>query len=271
MINTTQTPDTLFRQAMEAPLTPEGEGFARASLQIVINELLSRRDLKHDPRALNMLLACRLRLRTLQNIVLAAREEADFIARPCELREYTADLCAASDMLLRPLGRCVRFEAPAQAMGALCAPRDIAWLVLEMICNCALHCRGEEINLSLEPKRTRGRGGQCVLTLTVRCGGSLDLEALHASGFLRAGSGISAMRRVAWLHRGSLLWLERDGVSIAAFRLAGRLNGRAMDWYDAPRSPQSQRLCGVDEPDTVELLSDPCSQVYVGLAPAVGR
>jgi len=255
MINTTQTTDTLFRQAMEAPLNPEGEGFARVSLQNVINELLSRRDLNCDPRALNMLLACRLRLRTLQNIMLAAREEGDFIVRPCELREYISDLCAASDMLLRPLGRTVRFEAAAQAMEVLCAPRDIASLVLEMICNCALHCQGEEIAVSLEQKKTRGRGGQCVLTLTVRCEGSLDLEALHASG-LRGSSGAAAMRRVAWLHRGSLLWLERDGVSIAALRMAGRLIGRAVDWYDAP--------------DTVELLSDPCSQVYVGLAPAVG-
>ena len=254
MITTTGTPDALFRQAMEAPLTPEGEGFARAALQNAMAELLARRDLKHDPRALHMLLACRLRLRALQNIVLYAREESEFIARPCELREYISDLCAASGMLLRPSGRSVRFEAPEEAMEVLCAPRDIAWLVLEMICNCALHCRGEEIAVSLEAKKRRGRR-DCHLTLTARCEGSLDLEALHASG-LREGSGTAAMQRTAWLHHGALLWLERDGISVAALRLAGRTGGRVADWYDAP--------------DYVELLSDPCSQVYVGLAPAVG-
>ena len=262
IITTTHAPDALFRQAMaasaaalEAPLTPEGEGAARAALQNAMTGLLARRALKHDPRAQNMLLACRLRLRTLQNIVLAAREEGEFIARPCELREYISDLCAASDMLLRPIGRRVRFEAPEEAMEALCAPRDIACLVLEMICNCALHCRGEEIAVSLEPKKLRGRHGHCSITLTIQCEGSLDLNALHAAG-QREGSGVAAMQRVAWLHRGSLLWLERDGMSVAALRLTGRMGGRVADWYDAP--------------DSVELLSDPCSQVYVWLAPAVG-
>jgi len=157
----------------------------------------------------------------------------------------------------------VRFEAREEAMEALCAPRDIASLVLEMICNCALHCRGEEINLSLETKKRRGRRGQrgkdarqdSVITLTARCEGSLDLDSLHAAG-QREGSGTAAMRRVARLHRGALLWLERDGISIAALRLSGRQGGRIADWYDAP--------------DYVEMLSDPCSQVYVGLAPAVG-
>jgi len=262
MIDTTKAPEALFRQAMESPLTPENEGFARASLQNAMNGLLARRDLKYDPRALHMLLACRLRLRTLQNIVLCARREDEFIARPCELREYISDLCAASDMLLRPLGRTVRFEAPEEAIEVLCAPRDIASLVLEMICNCALHCRGEEIALLLEAKRRRGRqcarrdNGACSITLTARCEGGLDLEALHA-GVLREGSGAAAMQRVAWLHRGALLWLERDGVAVVALRLSGRTGGRMADWCDVP--------------DDVEMLSDPCSQVYVGLAPAVGK
>ena len=249
----------LFRQAMEAPLTPEGEGFARAALQSTMNELLARRDLRHDTRAKSMLLACRLRLRALQNIVICARREDEFIARPCELREYISDLCMASDMLLRPLGRTVRFVAPEEAMEALCAPRDVASLVLEMICNCALHCRGEEIVLTLEAKKRRGKHGACVITLTATCEGTLDLEALHAAG-RREGSGIAAMQRTAWLHRGSLLWLERDGVSIAALRLAGmnRIGGRSAG------RPYS------DQPDYVEMLSDPCSQVYVGLAPVAG-
>ncbi|MDR2688043.1 MAG: hypothetical protein LBB75_09840 [Oscillospiraceae bacterium] len=249
-----QAPDTLFRQAMEAPLTPEGEASARVKIQNAMNGLLARRDLKCDPRARNMLLACRLRLRSLQNTVICARGEEGFIARPCELREYVRDLCAASDTLLAPLGRAVRFGAPEEAVEALCAPRDIAWLVLEMICNCALHCRGEEIAVSLEPKG--GRGRHCSVTLTARCEGRLDLEALHAAG-LRPGSGVAAMQRIAWLHRGALLWLERDGMSVAALRIAGKA-GR-----------QERRPAG-DEPDDVEMLSDPCSQVYVGLAPAGG-
>ena len=273
MIHVTQTPEVLFRQAMGTPLTPEGEGFARAALQNVMNELLSRRDLKYDPRALNMLLACRLRLRALQNIVICAREEDEFIARPCELREYVSDLCAASDMLLRPLGRLVRFEAPEEAMEVLCAPRDIAWLVLEMICNCALHCRGEEIAVSLEAKRKRRRqcarrdNGACSITLTAQCEGGLDLEALHAAG-RREGSGAAAMQRVAWLHRGALLWLERDGMSVAALRMNGVLRTTTPAHV---RHPSTEGNYWCDVPDDVELLSDPCSQVYVGLAPAVGK
>ena len=254
MIHTTNAPDALFRQAMAAPLSPEGEGFARSAIQNAMENLLARRDLRRDPRLQNMLLACRLRLRTLQNIVLAAREEDEFIARPCELREYISDLCAASDLLLRPFGRTVRFGAPEEAMEALCAPRDIAWLALELICNCALHCPGEEIRLALEP---RGNKHAHALVLTTQCEGSLDLDALHAAG-LRAGSGIAAMRRIAWLHHGALLWLERDGMSIAALRLGGRTGGRQ------ECRPYS------DAPDYVELLSDPCSQVYTALAPATG-
>ncbi|MCL2300687.1 MAG: hypothetical protein FWC27_11155 [Firmicutes bacterium] len=251
MIHTTNAPETLFRQAMEAPLTPDGEMDARQALQYAMNGLLARRELKRDPRLQNMLLACRLRLRTLQNIILCARQESDFILRPCELREYIADLCAASNTLLAPLGRQVRFEAPEEPMECLCAPRDIGWLALELICNSALHCPGEEIQVKLEP-RGKKRARACVLT--VECEGPLDLDALHVSG-LRAGSGVAAMQRIAWLHRGALLWLEREGKSIAVLRIEG---GR-----------QEYRPYG-DMPDDVELLSDPCSQVYIALAPAAG-
>jgi len=265
---TTDAPEALFRQAMEAsaaalgaPLTPEREHEARLQLHGLLGDLLARRDMKRDPRLLHMLLACRLRLRALQNAALCAREEGDFLACPCELREYTADLCAAANVLLAPLGRAVRFEAPEEPMECPCAPRDYAWLALELICNCALHCPGEDIAVSLQPMGTpqpRGKKRARVFTLTVACEGPLDLAALHAAG-LRSGSGVAAMRRVAWLHHGALLWLERDGRSVAAFRLGVRNQGpgtRGTGWYDPP--------------DYVDMLSDPCSQVYVALAPVTG-
>jgi len=257
MTTTTKSLDILFRQAMEAPLSPEAEGCTRELLHSLTGSLLARRDLRHDPRAQNMLLACRLRLRALQNAVLCARTEDAFLPRPCELREYTADLCAAANLLLTPLGRCVRFTAPEEPMEALCTPRDYAALLLELLCNCALHCHGEEIVVALASKK---RGHPCarrdsgaVLTLTVECRGALDLDALHAAG-QRAGSGVAAMQKTAWLHHGALLWLERDGKAVAAFRLPGTKAGH----------PYS------DTPDYVDLLSDPCSQVYASLAPAVG-
>ena len=264
MIITTDSLDALFRQAMKLPIEPEGEAFARDQLQALMDSLLSRRDLRHDPRAQNMLLACRLRLRALQNAVLAARREEDFMPCRCELREYTQDLCAAADLLLRPLGRIVRFYAPEVCMEALCAPRDYARLVLELICNCALHCRGEAIEVTLERKR-RGRQGSAI-TLTVACEGALDLNILHAAG-ARAGSGVAALRRTAWLHHGALLWLERDGRSVAALRLGGMVLRTTTPPFGHP-STEGNYLC--DTPDCVELLSDPCSMVYVGLAPAVG-
>ena len=111
--------------------------------------------------------------------------------------------------------------------------------------------------ISLEAKKKRGRR-ESAITLTAKCKGSLDLEALHAA-WRREGSGVAAMQRTAWLHRGSLLWLERDGVSIAALRLGG-IN-RAGGW------PAGHPYSYSDVPDYVEMLSDPCSQVYVGLAP----
>jgi len=264
MIHTTSSPETLFRQAiaasaaaLEAPLTPEGEIAARQAIQLAMNDLLARRELKYDPRLQNMLLACRLRLRALQNAVLCARQEEDFPARPCELLEAASDLCAAANILLSPLGRRVRFEAPEEPMEVLGAPRDIAWLLLELICNSALHCPGEEIHVSLEPRGKKRSYG----VLTVECEGSLDLAALHAGG-LREGSGVAAMQRIAWLHHGALLWLERDGKSTAALRLAGGAEVERGGWLAS--HPYS------DAPDCVELLSDPCSLVYIALAPALG-
>jgi len=255
MIETTDALYARFRQAMECD--PREEARARQCLQGLMNELLAHRDAPQDLRLQNMLLACRLRLRAVQNLSLAGRREEDFFPCRCEIREYTEDLCAAADLLLRPLGRRVRFEAPEEAMEAVVSPRDCGWLALELICNCALHCRGEEIGVTLEP---RGGKRNRAFVLTVACEGRLDLDALHAAGG-REGSGAAAMRRTAWLHHGALLWLEREGKAVAAFRIMGKACGR-----------QECRPYSYSElPDYVELLKDPCSPVYIALAPAVGE
>ena len=62
---------------MDIPVSPESEDIARAALHGAINALLSDRRLRHDLRLQNMLLACRLRLRSLQNAVSALRQEDD--------------------------------------------------------------------------------------------------------------------------------------------------------------------------------------------------
>lgn len=227
-----------FRRAMEIPLGEEQR--LRASLQGLMGALLARRDLKTNPKA--------------QSMLLCGRSEAAELRRSrCELRELTEDLCAAADLLLHPLGRVVRFEAPEEPAEALCDPRDFSWLVLELICNAARHCHGEEIKVSLDLKRHSRRHRPRACTLTVECRGPLDLERLHAAAS-REGSGVSALLRAAWLHHGAILWLRRDGVSAAALRIPLE-RGRGGDWYDAP--------------DHVELLSDRCSQVYIALAPVI--
>jgi len=269
MIETTDALYARFRQAMDLPVEPSGEALARQSLQGLMNELLARRDMPRDLRLQNMLLACRLRLRAVQNISLAGRHEEDFLPCRCEIREYIEDLCAAADMLLRPQGRRVRFEAPEEAMECLCTPRDIGWLVLELVCNCALHCRGEEIAVTLEP---RGRRRYRAFVLTVACAGTLDLDALHASGG-RAGSGVAAMRRAAWRHHGALLSLGRDGKAVAALRLGtGQgIQGHVKGGWENQKSGRQECRPYSELPDYVELLRDPCSQVYIALAPAVGE
>jgi hypothetical protein len=244
--------DAEFRQAMEIPLLPAEEQRLRGALQALMAQLLARRDLKYDPKLQSMLLACRLRLRSLQNLLLCERREAPAHCK-CELRELTEDLCAAADLLLHPLGRVVRFEAPEEPAEALCAPRDFSWLVLELICNAVRHCHGEEIRVSLDLKRQGRRYRPQACFLTVECKGPLDLERLHAAG-AKQGSGVSALLRTAWLHRGAILWLHRDGMSVAAPRLPLD-ESRGANWYDAP--------------DYVELLSDRCSQVYIALAPVI--
>ena len=252
----TDRPDIEFRRVMDLPVSLEGEARLRASLQTLMRELPEQPGYRQDFRLQGMLLACRMRLRALQNYVAATRREEDFALFRCELRSLVEDLCTASNVLLRPLGRSIRFDAPEEAIEAACSPRDISWLVLELICNAARHARGDEIAVSLALKYTRARR-QAACVLGVECAGGIDLARLHACA-AREGSGASAMLRTAWLHHGALLWLEREGLSVAALRLP---------------------LCNVlypsgllerENPDFVELLSDPCSQVYTALGQVIG-
>ena len=242
-----------FQQAMRLPVNEASETRLRGALHALMGELLCRNpqyDKIKGMRTQSMLLACRIRLRALQNTVLAGRGENDFAPLRCGLRAWFEDLCAAADMLLHPLGRAVLFEAPEESIEAACAPRDIAWLLLELICNCARHCESEEISVDMSVKRTVGRPSACVTT--VACAGALDLRRLHEAG-QRQGSGVSAIQRVAWLHGGSVLWLQREGHSVASFRM--------------PLRPGAA-LALAETPDFVELLSDRLSLAYTALAPA---
>jgi hypothetical protein len=218
-------------------------------------ELLSRRDLIRNPTWQGRLLACRLRLRLLQLAVLAARvpDEASFCR--CDLRELAEDLCGAADLLLHPQGRSVRLEAPEAPIEADCIPRDLTWLLLELICNAARHCPGEEITLRLSPRRAPRKSKRAAVVLSVECAGSLDLEALHAS-MRREGAGAAALLGIANEHRAPLLWLEQEGRSVAALRLPARSAHPPAAWHEPP--------------DFVELLSDQCSPVYIALAACTG-
>ena len=111
-----------FRQTMDLPVTHEGEARLRGALQTLMSALLARPDFRHEFKLQNMLLSCRLRLRKLNNLLAATRAEESFVLRRCELRSITEDLCAAADLLLSPLGRGLRFEAPEQLTDAVCAP-----------------------------------------------------------------------------------------------------------------------------------------------------
>jgi len=248
-----------FQQTMRLPMNEAGEMRLRGALQALMGELL-RHNPKYDMRVQSMLLACHLRLRALQNHVLASRRENDFAPQRCDLRAWFEDICAAADMLLHPLGRSVVFNAPEETVEAACAPRDIAWLLLELICNCARHSEGEEIRVAMDIKRKRHgmnyRSGQhrpAACFVNVACEGELDLRRLHAAG-QRPGTGIAAVQRIAYLHGGSMIWLGSGGRSIASLRIPLR---------------QSAKLPLAETPDFVELLSDQLSPVYTALAPAI--
>ena len=246
--------DIQFRQAMRLPANAAGEPRLRGALQALMEELLCR-DLKQDIRAQSMLLACRLRLRSLQNAVSALRQEDDFAPLRCDLRAWFEDICAAADMLLHPLGRPVVFEAPEERIEAACAPREIAWLLLELICNGIRHgewpAANGEIRVTMTLNRAKKHIRPTACTITVTNPGELDLRRLHTSG-QRAGSGVSAVRRIAYLHVGSLLWLNRDHLTVASLRL--------------PLRPCAG-LPLAETPDFIELLSDQLSPVYTALSP----
>jgi hypothetical protein len=249
--------DIQFRAAMEIPLLPKNEARLRDAMQPLMGNLLARHDLCQEGHLQSMLLACRLRLRALQNTLLCTRAAAGCAFCRCEVRELTADVCAAADLLLHPLGRTVRFEAAETPMDAVVAPREFLWLVLELLCNAARHCNGEEILLRLEQKpRHRRRPGAVVLN--VACEGALDLNTLHAA-CARPGAGAAALLQTARLHGAPLLWLEREQRVCAALRLPGVGTG--------PCKPSA--ACH-SLPDYVELLNDPFSPVYTALAPVTG-
>ena len=244
----------IFRAAMDIPLAVSNEAGLRDALQALMQGLLADPARRHDPKLQSMLIACRLRLRALQNLLAAAQSKDDFTLWRCDLRSLAEDLCAAADLLLNPLGRAVRFDAPEEHIEAVCAPRDFAWLVLELICNAARHTHGAEITVSMCLKKPRAQRKASACVITVESAGSIDLTRLHASA-AREGSGAAAMLRTAWLHHGALLWLEREGCSAAALRM--------------PLSADTQKPAGLPawEPaDLIDLLSDQCSQVYVALA-----
>ncbi|MCL2195393.1 MAG: hypothetical protein FWB76_05520 [Oscillospiraceae bacterium] len=236
-----------FRTALHSPIAREHERELRCALQALMLELLQHPDRKRDPNLQAMLKQCRLRLRALQNLVDATRGEDEFALQSCDLRSMLEDLCAAADLLLSHHGRSVSFAAPHERINIACAPREMTSLVLELIANAVLHTRGEEIAVTLQSKTG-------AVTITVESTGKLNLNQLHHHT-QRPGSGTSAMQRTAWLHRGTLLWLQRNEKSVASLKLTTDLDGAMRGDYDSP--------------DLVDLLADQCSAVYVGLAQVV--
>jgi len=256
-----------FRAAMDLPLQCNNEAVLRAALHALMQELLANSARRHDPRLQSMLVACRLRLRALQNLVDATKSEQNFTLWRCDLRSMLEDLCAAADLLLSPFGRFVKFDAPPALIEAACSPRDIAWLVLELICNAVRHTHGEEIAVALSLKKSRAHRKPTACVITVESEGGIDLAKLHKSAS-QQGSGASAMLRTAWLHKAALLWLERNSKVHAALRMSLWPNE---DLYRVPRSDKKPGDLPLWEPpDLVELLSDQCSQIYVALAQVCG-
>jgi len=243
-----------FRAAMDLPLTLSNEAQLRAALQTLINELLAEPCRRRDPKLQSMLIACRLRLRAMQNLIAATQQEQDMALWRCDIRSLLEDLCAAADLLLSPLGRSVSFNAPPELIEAACSPRDISWLVLELICNAARHTHGEEITVAMSLKKPRTRRKAMACVVTVESAGEIDLTRLHASA-AKEGSGASVVLRTAWLHHGALFWLGRDGNAVAALRMPLQKPAGLPEWEPA---------------DLVELLSDQCSQVYIALAQVTG-
>ncbi|MCL2531295.1 MAG: hypothetical protein FWE40_03955 [Oscillospiraceae bacterium] len=236
-----------FRTALHTPITREHEHDLRCALHALMLELLQHPERKHDPILQDMLLQSRLRLRALQHLVDATRGEHEFALQRCELRSLLEDLCAAADLLLRPHGRSVTFTAPRERMDIACAPQELTRLALELLANALLHTHGKEIAVAM-------RRNARTVHVTVESTGQIDLERLHQHA-QQPGSGASAMLRTAWLHRGTLLWLQRNEKSVASLKL--------------PTDLDSMQSSAYDSPDLVDLLADRCSPVYVGLAQVI--
>jgi hypothetical protein len=290
--------EAAFRQVMQLPPEPGNEAPLREQLHLLMGALTARQDLKYDAKLQSMLLACRLRLRRLLHGCAATAGEDAFCPGACELRELAEDICTAADLLLSSLGRSVLFEADDAAFSAACAPRELGWLLLEAICNAFCHTTGQEIRVILEQRGAAkpGRGGEGYLLLRTESAGALDLPRLHVSA-AQPGSGVSAMLRIAWLHRGSLLWHEAARQTTCTLRLplrqkespGGRcptegfaaikgapapptkrphlrlLEGNAAANANAPLPPAAR-----EQPDFVQLLCDKLSPVYTALAPCIG-
>ncbi|MCL2446528.1 MAG: hypothetical protein FWD06_07165 [Oscillospiraceae bacterium] len=248
-----------FRTALHSPITREHEHDLRCALHGLMLELLQHPNRKHDPNLQGMLSQCRLRLRTLQNLVDATRGEQEFAMQRCDLRCMLEDLCAAADLLLRPHNRSVIFSAPHERIELACAPRELTTLVLELIANAMLHTSGSEITVTMQ-RKTRA------ITITVESTGRVDLDKLHRHA-QQTGSGTSAMLRTAWLHHGTLLWLQRNEKSVASLKLSTGLNRTQRSDEKLPTDLNSNSFeSSYDSPDLVDLLADQCSVVYVGLA-----
>ncbi|MCL2105712.1 MAG: hypothetical protein FWH26_01405 [Oscillospiraceae bacterium] len=244
-----------FRELMALPAGPETEARLREELHGLMSAILGRADFKGNPKLRHMLLACRLRLRLLLHRLAAAQPEARFAPQACELRELSEDLSTAADLLLSPLGRVVLFTSSHSVAEAACAPRDFSWLLLEMLCNAACHTQGEEIRVTLDKRGAGARETPCLL-LSVASEGQIELPRLHAAA-ARPGSGVSAMLRTAWLHRGSLLWYGDEACVRCVLRL--------------PLLESYGSLLPVwDPPDFVQLLCDQLSPVYTAFSPCVG-
>jgi len=237
-----------FRTALHAPITRTHEHDLRSALHALMFELLQPPARKHDPSLQGMLSQCHLRMRELQLLVDATRDEHEFALQHCDLRSLLEDLCAATDLLLSPHGRSITFTAPHELVELPCAPRELTFLVLELIANALRHTCSEDVTVTLRRKTH-------AITLTVESTGRLDLDELHRHA-QQPGSGTSAMLRTAWLHRGTLLWLQRNKKSVVSLKLPTDL--------DMPRHHY-------DSPDLVDLLADQCSPIYVGLAQVISQ
>lgn len=239
-----------FRTALHTPLAREHEQALRCALHALMFELLQYPNRKQDPTLQQVLLQCRLRLRTLQMLVDSTRDEHELALQHCDVRSLLEDLCAAADLLLRPHGRNVIFSAAPERMVLACAPHELCRLMLELLANALLHTHGAEITVTL-------RRASHAISVNVQSTGNIDLNQLHQHA-QRPGSGTSAMLCTARLHRGTLLWLQRNEKSVASLKLP-------TDLANSEHAPQAL----FDAPDLVDLLADQCSALYIGLAQVI--